>query len=169
MKARSSRSASRSRKTRVPLSSLRTAEVVRTIVDHPRRLDELVSMIEESDLRVRDRAAATLARLAESHPGRLVRVIDRLAEGLADDSAYVRWNLAFAFGAMGAQFPKRLPEFLARLSDRLDDENRVVRVMACRSLMRVAARHPRIVLDHFESAKRQLPRPLQRLLSKSKG
>jgi HEAT repeat protein len=152
----------------VPLSSLRTAEVVRTIVAHPRRLDELVGMIEENDLQVRDRAAATLARLAESHPGRLVRVIDRLTEGLADDSAYVRWNLAFAFGAVGVRFPKRLPDFLARLSDRLDDENRVVRVMACRSLMRVAARHPSTVLDHFESAKRQVPQPLQRLLSRSK-
>ena len=164
MKARSSRSASRSRKTRVPLSSLRTSEVVRAIVDHPRRLDELVSMIEESDLRVRDRAAATLARLAESHPGRLLRVLDRLAEGLTDDSAYVRWNLAFAFGAVGARFPRRLPDFLARLSDRLDDENRVVRVIACRSLMRVAARQPKVLLDHFESTKRQAPRPLQRLL-----
>ncbi len=167
MKARSSRRASRNRKSRVPLSSLRTAEVVRTIVDHPRRLDELVSMIEENDLRLRDRAAATLARLAESHPGRLVRVIDRLAEGLADDSAYVRWNLASAFGALGSQFPRRLPDFLARLSDRLDDENRVVRVIACKALMRVAARHPEAVAVHFESSKRQLPRPLQRLLAGS--
>ena len=148
----------------MPLSSLRTSEVVRAIVDHPRRLDELVSMIEESDLRVRDRAAATLARLAESHPGRLLRVLDRLAEGLTDDSAYVRWNLAFAFGAVGARFPRRLPDFLARLSDRLDDENRVVRVIACRSLMRVAARQPKVLLDHFESTKRKAPRPLQRLL-----
>ena len=167
MKAGSSRRASRNRKARVPLSSLRTAEVVRTIVDHPRRLDELVSMIEESDLRVRDRAAATLARLAESHPGRLVRVIDRLSEGLADDSAYVRWNLAFAFGALGARFPGRLPGFLARLSDRLDDENRIVRVMACESLMRIATRHPRAVFEHFESTKRQAPRPLQRILPRS--
>ncbi len=166
MKARRSRRASRNRKSSVPLSSLRTAEVVRTIVDHPRRLDELVSMIDENDLRLRDRAAATLARLAESHPGRLVRVIDRLAEGLADDSAYVRWNLAAAFGAMGLQFPGRLPDFLARLSDRLDDENRVVRVMACKALTRVAVRHPEAVLEHFESTKRQLPRPLQRLLSR---
>jgi len=164
MKARSNRRPSRNRKSSVPLSSLRTSEVVRAIVDHPRRLDELVSMIEESDLRVRDRAAATLARLAESHPGRLLRVLDRLAEGLADDSAYVRWNLAFAFGAVGARFPRRLPDFLARLSDRLDDENRVVRVIACRSLMRVAARQPKVLLDHFESTKRQAPRPLQRLL-----
>ena len=113
---------------------------------------------------MRDRAAATLARLAETHPGRLVRVLDRLAESLADDSAYVRWNLAFAFGAVGAQFPRRLPDFLATLSDRLDDENRVVRVMACKSLMRVASRHPKAVLDHFVSSKREVPRPLQRLL-----
>ena len=164
MKARSSRRASRNRKSSVPLSSLRTSEVVRTIVDHPRRLDELVSMIEDSDLKVRDRAAATLARLADSHPGRLLRVLDRLAEVLADDSAYVRWNLAFALGSIGAQFPRRLPDFLARLAERLDDENRVVRVIACRSLMRIAARHPKVVFDHFESSKRQAPRPLQRLL-----
>jgi hypothetical protein len=164
MKARSRRRPSTNRKRSVPLSSLRTSEVVRTIVAHPRRLDELVSMIEESDLRVRDRAAATLARLAETHPGRLVRVLERLAEGLADDSAYVRWNLAFAFGAVGAQLPRRLPDFLAKLSDRLDDENQIVRVMACKSLMRIASRHAQVVLEHFESTKRQAPRPLQRFL-----
>ena len=163
MKVRSRR-ASRNRKSRVPLSSLRTSEAVRTIVNHPRRLDELVSMIEDSDRRVRDRAAATLARLAESHPGRLLRVLDRLAENLSDDSACVRWNLAFAFGAVGTQFPRRLPDFLPKLADRLDDENRVVRVIACRSLMRVAAHHPKPVFEHFETSKRQVPQPLQRLL-----
>ncbi len=167
MKVRRKRRPSRNRKSSVPLASLRTSEVVRTIVDHPRRLDELVSMIEESDLRVRDRAAATLARLAESHPGRLLRVLERMAECLADDSAYVRWNLAFALGVVGAQFPRRLPDFVARLSDCLDDENRVVRVTACGSLMRIAALHPKPVLDHFDSTKGQVPRSLQRLLARS--
>lgn len=164
MKARSNRRASRNQKSGVPLSSLRTSEVVRTIVDHPRRLDELVSMIEESDRRVRDRAAATLARLAESHPNRLLRVLERLAQVLSDDSAYVRWNLAFALGAVGARFPRRLPDFLPRLAERLDDENRVVRVMGARSLLRIAACHPKAVLDYFELTKRQMPPSLQRLL-----
>lgn len=121
-------------------------------------------MIEENDRRVRDRAAATLARLAESHPGRLLRVRDRLAEVLTDDSAYVRWNLAFALGAIGTRFPRCLPDFLPRLAERLDDDNRVVRVMVCRSLMRIAERQPRVVLSHFESSKRQVPPSLQRLL-----
>jgi HEAT repeat protein len=165
MKARrSSRRTSRNRKSGAPLSSLRTSEVVRTIVDHPRRLDELVSLIEDSDLRVRDRAAATLARLAESHPGRLLRVLDRLTEVLADDSAYVRWNLAFALGSIGARFPGRLPNLLARLTECLDDENQVVRVIACRSLLRIASRHPKPVFSHLEASKRQLPVSLQRLL-----
>jgi len=165
MKARrSSRRASRNRKSSTPLSSLRTSEVVRTIVNHPRRLDELVSLIEDSDLRVRDRAAATLARLAESHPGRLLRVLDRLTEVLADESAFVRWNLAFALGSIGARFPGRLPDLLARLAERLDDENRVVRLIACKSLMRIASCHPKPVLNQFESSKRPAPLPLQRML-----
>src|SRR3990172_12583877 len=93
MKAgRSPRVSRNRRKTGASLASLRSAEVVRAIVAHPRRLDELISLIESSERIIRDRAAANLARLAQSHPGRLLRVIERLKQDLTADSAYVRWN-----------------------------------------------------------------------------
>ncbi len=165
MKARSSRRVSGGRKgTRVPLANLRAAEVVRTIMAHPRRLEELVSMIEDGDRRIRDRAAATLARLAESHPERLLRVLERLQNDLADESAYVRWNLVFSLGAVGARYPRCVPELLAELARRLSDDNRVVRVMACRALVRIARRAPQPVAQHFETSKLPAPRSLQSVL-----
>ncbi len=165
MEARSKRRVSSGRKGgRVPLSSLRTAEALRTIVAHPRRLDELVSIMEDSDRLVRDRAAATLARLAEAHPERLVRILERLKEDLADDSAYVRWNLVFSLGAVGARFPRRAPDLLPELTERLDDSNRIVRDMACRALLRFAEHDPRRVAEHFETCRRPLPRSLRHLI-----
>ena len=166
MEARSKRRVSSGRKRgRVPLSSLRTAEALRTIVAHPRRLDELVSIMEDSDRVVRDRAAATLARLAETHPERLLRILERLKEDLADDSAYVRWNLVFSLGAVGARFPGRTPDLLPELTDRLDDSNRVVRDMACRALLSFAEHDSRRVVEHIETCRRPLPRPLRHLLA----
>ena len=51
----------------VPLSKLRTSEVVRTVVDHPRRLEELVTLLQDKERVVCGCAAATLVRLLESH------------------------------------------------------------------------------------------------------
>ena len=62
------------KKNTVPLYKLRTLDAVKTVVDHPRRLEELLRILEDKDRCVRGRAAATLARLSESHPARLLRV-----------------------------------------------------------------------------------------------
>ena len=86
------------KKRRIPLSKLHTSEVVRTVVAHPRRLEELINMLDDRDRSLRDRAAKTLARLSESHPGRLIRVVERVREALVDDSAYVRWHLVYTLG-----------------------------------------------------------------------
>ncbi len=148
----------RSRKKRtIPLSNLRTAEVVRAVVAHPRRLSELLNLLEDKDRTVRGRAAATLARLSESHPGRLVRVLNRLKEGLTDDSAYVRWSLSYALGRVGSIFPNQASRFLESLCSLLEDENSIVRALACRSIVRVAARKPHLVCDYFESSKKEMP------------
>jgi hypothetical protein len=56
------------KKNPVPLSKLRTSDAVKTVVDHPRRLEELLRMLEDKDRGVRGRAAATIAKLSESHP-----------------------------------------------------------------------------------------------------
>ena len=165
MKASSSRRVSHNRKkNRTPLASLRSAEVVRAIVAHPRRLDELVSLIENPDRVIRDRAAANLARLAQSHPGRLVRVIERLKHDLADDSAYVRWNLASALGTVGERFPGRAGDFLPELCERIEDENRIVRLLASQALIRIARLDPSAVAGQFGEGKRAAPHALQLLL-----
>ncbi len=152
------------KKSSIPLSNLRTSDAVKTVVKNPRRLDELVQMLEEKDRGVRGRAAATLARLAESHPVRLLRVIARLREASMDDSAYVRWNLVYALGKLGAKFPSQSRFFLNDLAVRLDDENRVVRILAGKALGQVAARKPSIVEEFFKSLKKEIPPSVARVM-----
>ncbi len=157
------------KKSSVPLSKLRTLDAVKTVVDHPRRLQELVRMLEDKDRGVRGRAAATLARLSESHPSRLIRLISRLKELSGDDSAYVRWNLTYALGRLGAQFPARSNGFLSELLARLEDENRIVRILACKALAQIAARKPLIVRDLFQNSKKDIPASVERVLRSSKA
>lgn len=156
------------KKNAVPLSKLRTSDAVRTVVDHPRRLQELLRMLEDKDRGVRGRAAAAVARLAESHPARMQRVISRLREGFADDSAYVRWHLVYAFGKIGSFFPSQSREFLSDLISRLDDENRVVRSVACKALGQMAARKPSMIEELFQSLKREIPPAVARILRGAK-
>ena len=125
-------------------------------------------MLEDKDLGVRGRAAAAVARLAESHPARLQRVVLRLRDGLADDSAYVRWHLVYAFGKIGSVFPSQSREFLNDLVSRLDDENRVVRSVACKALGQMAARKPLILEEFFHALKREIPPAITRILSAQK-
>ena len=157
------------KKNAIPLSKLRTSDAVRTVVDHPRRLQELLRMLQDKDRGVRGSAAATLARLAESHPARLRRVIQQLREGLADESAYVRWHLVYAFGKIGAFFPAQFREFLGDLASRLDDENRVVGRVACKALSQIAIRKPLIIEEFFQTLKREMPSPIARVVRSSKS
>jgi HEAT repeat protein len=157
------------KKNAIPLSKLRTSDAVRTVVDHPRRLQELLRMLEDKDRSVRGRAAAALARLAESHPARLQRVILQIREGLLDESAYVRWHLVYAFGKIGASFPAPFREFLNDLVLRLDDENRVVACVAGKALSQVAARKPLIIEEFFQTLKREIPPSIARVLRSAKN
>jgi HEAT repeat protein len=137
---------------------------VKTVVDHPRRLEELAGLLDDRDVMVRERAAATMARLAESHPARLVRITEKLKVGLADDSAYVRWHVVYALGRLGFRFPAQAPGYLPGLAGCLTDDNRVVRSLALRALTDLASRKPEIVLEVFSSKKQALPSPLDRIL-----
>jgi hypothetical protein len=148
----------------IPLSSLRASEVVRTVVDHPRRLEELVSLLQEKERSLRGRAAATLARLSESHPARLIKHLEQLREALGDDSAYVRWHLLYTLGQVISQFPRRASFTLADVSARLTDENNLVRSFACRALEGVAARAPELVQTLFSTNKEAIPPSLARVL-----
>lgn len=169
METRTHRRLPRNRKKRVPLSKLRTSEVVRTVVDHPRRIEELVDMLEDRDRVIRGRGAATLARLSESHPARLLRILERIKDAFTDDSAYVRWHLAYTLGRVGQRFPTRSSAFLNELSSRLEDENRIVRVIASKALALVALRRPRLIQEFYKDTKREVPAQIARILrSKSR-
>ncbi len=157
------------KKSAVPLSKLRTSDAVKTVVDHPRRLEELLRMLEDKDRAVRGRAATTLARLSESHPLRLLRAVLRLREALADDSAYVRWYLLYTLGKLGHCSPSQARAFLADIVSRLDDENRVVRSVACKAIIQVAIRKPLIVEEFFQNLKREIPPAVARILRRSKA
>jgi hypothetical protein len=152
------------KKSVIPLSKLRTAEVVKTVLDHPRRIAELVSMLEDRDRSVRGRAAATLAHLSETHPGRVVGLLERIKAALGDESAYVRWHLAYALGQLSSNLPHRSIELIPDLVTRLDDENRMVRLFSCGALGRIAARKPQAVEEAFQNNKRETPLSISQII-----
>jgi HEAT repeat protein len=151
----------------VPLSKLRTSDAVRTVVDHPRRLEELLRMLEDKDRSVRGRASVALAQLSDFHPMRLVRVAARLKESLGDDSAYVRWHLLYTLGRVGAKFPTQARTFLPDLILHLDDDNRICRILACKALGHVADRKPALIQECFRNLKKDIPLSLARVISNS--
>jgi len=158
------RRTARSRKKNViPLSKLRASEVVRTVVDHPRRLEELVDLLRDNERLIRGRAAATFTRLSETHPGRLVRHMEALRESLGDDSAYVRWHLLYALGRVIARFPRHPCGSLADIKVHLADEDKVVRGFACRALEMVAAGTPAAVRALFTAEREEIPPSLARI------
>ena len=152
------------KKNRIPLSKLRASDVVKTVVDHPRRLEELLRMLEDKDRRIRGKAAVILAQLSESHPARLLRVLARLTEALSDESAYVRWHLIYTLGIVAYRFPGRARSFLVDVVSRLEDDNRICRVLAAKALRQVAARKPLIIEECFRSLKKEIPASVARIL-----
>jgi hypothetical protein len=152
------------KKSATPLSTLRTSDAVKTVVAHPRRLEELLKMLEDKDRGVRGRAAAALAKLSESHPDRLLRVAARLKGSLEEESAYVRWHLVYTLGRLGERFPAHSSEFMEELILRLDDGNRIVSLMACKALGQLAVKKPQLVEDCFRNLKMEVPPAIVRLL-----
>jgi HEAT repeat protein len=168
MKPTLHRRTSRSRKKNVtPLSNLRTSEVVRTVVANPRRLDELVNLLQNRERLIRGRAATTLARLSESHPARLVRHLEHLRGAIGDDSAYVRWHLLYTLGQVISRFPKRSSPYLGEICAHLTDEDRLVRSFACRALEKVAARKPQLISALYSAKPDDIPPSVARLLQHS--
>ena len=148
----------RNRKKRcIPLSNLRMSDAVKIVSDSPRRLEELLHMLEDPDRSIRNRAAATLSRLASLHPSRLLRSVDRMRESLLDESAYVRWHLVYTLGMMGTLFPARLQCAVPDIVGCLDDQNRIVRVMSSKSLAQIAVHNPRIVEELFQNVETEVP------------
>jgi HEAT repeat protein len=139
---------------------------VKVVVDNPKRLDELVGMLEDRNLAVRGRAAATIGRLAETHTRRLVRILSRIREGLSDESAYVRWSLAHALGRIAAAHPNSIAEVLTSLVPATEDDNRLVRVLACRAVARIYSIRPQQVRGYFENGKKAMPESVARSLKK---
>ena len=99
----------------------------------------------------------------------MLRVIQRLREALADDSAYVRWYLVYSLGKLGWHSPFQARVFLNDLMSRLDDENRIVRNVACKALSQVAARKPLIIEEIFKNLKKEIPSSVARVIRKAKA
>jgi len=136
------RVAAKRKRNPIPLSRLQTSDAVKTVLANPRRLEELLRMLEDNDLVIRGRAAATLAGLSESRPEQLLNVLPRLRKWLEDDFDYARWHLVYAFGQIGMRFPKDSLQYRDDIAARLNDSSRIVRMIAGKALALLAARHP---------------------------
>jgi vesicle coat complex subunit len=155
------------RKNVVPLSKLRTSDVVRTVLDNPRRLEELVNMLEDKDRCIRGRASMTVARISETHPGRLTRILPRLKDCLTDDSAYVRWNIVYALGQLGFRCSSHAKDILENIIAALEDGNRIVRVMAIKALALFSINQPLFIEESFRNLKKEIPSAVSRFLPRS--
>ena len=155
------------KKNLVPLSKLRTSDVVKTVLDNPRRLEELLNMLEDDDRCIRGRAAMTLARISESHPARLARITPRLKDCLNDDSAYVRWHIVYALGQLGFRYPVCARDILANVIACLEDGNRIVRVMAIKALALFTINQPLFIEEAFRNLKKEIPSVVSRFLHRS--
>ena len=148
----------------VPLSRMQTPDAVKTVLRHPRRLGELLDLLGDQDIPVRGRAAATLARLAESHPESLLKALPRLREYMGDYSDYVRWHLVYAFGEIAARVFEPAREYWVDIFARMDDDNRVVRLFARKAAAKLAAKHPDAVVTFFSDIQRPIPQELAKLV-----
>jgi len=151
-----------------PLSRMQTPDAVKTVLRHPRRLEELLDMLGDIDISIRGRAATTLARLAESHPESLLKAIPRLREHMDDNSDYVRWHLIYAFGEIGARVSAPEREYWADVFAGMDDDSRIVRAIAGKAAARLALKHPDAVEAFFHEIKRPVPAGLAKFLPKEK-
>ena len=156
--------ANRRKKRIVPLSKLQAPDVMKTVLRHPRRLEELLDMLGDKDLVLRSRAAAILASLAESCPERLLKVLSRLQECLGDDSDYVRWHLFFALGELSVRFPALSKGCWANVFTGMNDSNRIVRMIAGKAAVRLAREHPDDVAAIYRDSRREIPHEIAVLL-----
>jgi hypothetical protein len=140
-----------------PLDMLRKSDVVKIVSDSPRRLEELLCLLESRERRVRDKAAATLAQLVAIHPSRLLRSVPRFLESLLDESAYVRWHVVYALGFLVGRYPSRLKSILPNLLECLEDQNRIVRILSSKALAQIAARSPEMVEEAFRGTGKAVP------------
>ena len=122
-------------------------------------------MLGDKDLSIRGRAAATLARLAESRPESLLSATPRLREYVDDDSDYVRWHLVYAFGEMGARVSAPSREYWTAVFAGMEDSSRIVRMIAGKAAARLTAKHPDAVAAFFRDIQRPVPPELAKFLS----
>lgn len=156
--------ANRRKKRIVPLSKLQAPDVMKTVIRHPRRLEELLDMLGDKDLILRSRAAAILASLAESCPERLIKVMARLQECLGDDSDYVRWHLFYALGELSIRFPVLSKECWSNVFVGMSDNSRIVRMVAGKAAVRLATAHPTAVAAVYRNSRREIPPEIAVLL-----
>ena len=145
---------------------MQTPDVVKTVLKHPRRLKELTDMLGDIDVSMRGRAAATLARLAESHPESLIEAMPQLREYVRDDSDYVRWHIIYALGEMCTLVSEQARECRADVFAGMDDSSRIVRMIAVKAASRLAKNHPDDVAAFFHDIQRPIPPELAKFIPK---
>ena len=143
---------------------MQTPDAVKTVLRHPRRLAELLDILGDNDLSIRGRAATTLARLAETHPENLLKVIPRLREYADDDSDYVRWHLVYAFGEISARVSTPTRDYWADVFEGMADDSRIVRAIAGKAAARLAEKHPDAVAAFFREIQKPIPPELAKFL-----
>ena len=126
-------------------------------------------MLGDSDLSIRGRAAATLARLAESRPESLLKAMSRLMEYVNDDSDYVRWHLVYAFGEIGTRVSTPTQKYWAGVFSGMDDDSHIVRIVAVKAAARLAAKYPDIVSAFFRDIQKPVPPELVKFLPAGSG
>ena len=105
--------------------------------------------IERGAKGVRRDAAVGVAAVAETDPGPVVPVVDRLARVTTDD-AVVRSMVMSALADVAATHPEQLTSSVPALQDRVGDGDPVVRRNALRALARVAAHAPDNVVPAYQ-------------------
>jgi len=143
------------------------SDAVKIISDYPRRLEELLDLLEDRNRHTRDRAAATMAQVASIHPNRLLRSAPRLREILLDESAYVRWHIVHTLGILVARFPSRLQGIVHDLQGCLEDQNGIVRALAAKALARIAVSDPQLIGTAFRGIEKALPPIVADVLKKN--
>lgn len=150
-----------------PLANLRAAEAIRTVVECPHRLAELIGILVDGDLRLRSWAAAAIASLAVSHPERLLRHLALLSAAASDPLAHVRWNLAFALGKICARFPGQSKPIIPVLLAQLKDSHPVVSAMARYNLAEICRVGPHMVSRLVAAGEHLVPDWLSEILHRA--
>jgi hypothetical protein len=110
-------------------------------------VDDLVSVLEDDDGRLRSNVAGILCDVAMVHTDVVATHVDALAPLLDADEVYARVNASGALGRVAADFPDVVAHHHDAFVDLLADEDARVRENACWTLGRIGTAETREALE----------------------